>query len=56
MYEIAKPDEVLLVIPADIGRIAGKQAEEFHKLANITGVIITKTDGTAKGGGALSAC
>ncbi|MEM5793524.1 MAG: signal recognition particle receptor subunit alpha [Candidatus Aenigmatarchaeota archaeon] len=56
MYEIAKPDEVLLVIPADIGRIAGKQATEFHKLANISGVIITKTDGTAKGGGALSAC
>lgn len=56
MYELAKPDEVLLVIPADIGRIAGKQAQEFHKLANITGVIVTKTDGTAKGGGALSAC
>lgn len=56
MYEITKPDEVLLVIPADIGRIAGKQAEEFHKLANITGIIVTKTDGTAKGGGALSAC
>lgn len=56
MYKIVKPDEVLLVIPADIGRVAGKQAEEFHKLANITGIIITKTDGTAKGGGALSAC
>jgi len=56
MYDLAKPDEVLLVIPADIGRIAGKQAQEFHRLVNITGVIITKTDGTAKGGGALSAC
>ncbi len=56
MYEIVKPDEVLLVIPADIGRIAGKQAREFHKLAKITGIIVTKTDGTAKGGGALSAC
>jgi len=56
MYELVKPDEVLLVIPADIGRIAGKQAEEFHRLVNITGVIVTKTDGTAKGGGALSAC
>ncbi|NCS70623.1 MAG: signal recognition particle protein [Candidatus Aenigmarchaeota archaeon CG_4_10_14_0_8_um_filter_37_24] len=56
MYEMVKPDEVLLVIPADIGRIAGKQAEEFHKLTRVTGVIITKTDGTAKGGGALSAC
>jgi len=56
LYKTAKPDEVLLVIPADIGRIAGKQAKEFHKLANITGVIVTKMDGTAKGGGALSAC
>ena len=56
MYDLVKPDEVLLVIPADIGRIAGKQAEEFHRLVNITGVIVTKTDGTAKGGGALSAC
>jgi len=56
LYKITKPDEVLLVIPADIGRIAGKQAREFHKLANITGVIVTKMDGTAKGGGALSAC
>jgi signal recognition particle subunit SRP54 len=55
LYEIAKPDEVLLVIPADIGRIAGKQAEQFHKLAHVTGVVITKTDGTAKGGGALTA-
>ena len=56
MYELVKPDEVLLVIPAEIGRIAGKQAQEFHRLVNITGVIVTKTDGTAKGGGALSAC
>ncbi|OGI15755.1 hypothetical protein A3K63_00050 [Candidatus Micrarchaeota archaeon RBG_16_49_10] len=56
MNAIARPDEVLLVIPADIGRIAGKQAEEFHKLVGVTGVIITKMDGTAKGGGALSAC
>jgi len=56
MYEIAKPDEVLLVLPADIGRVGGKQAEEFSKLVGITGVIITKMDGTAKGGGSLSAC
>jgi signal recognition particle subunit SRP54 len=56
MNEICQPDEVLLVIPADIGRIGGKQAEEFHKLVRITGIIVTKMDGTAKGGGALSAC
>jgi len=50
-----KPDEILLVIPADIGQAARKQSEEFNKLVGITGVIVTKLDGTAKGGGALSA-
>ena len=54
--KIIKPDEVLLVIPADIGKIAGKQAKEFNKLVGITGVIITRMDGTAKGGAALAAC
>jgi signal recognition particle subunit SRP54 len=49
-----KPDEVLLVIPADIGQAARKQAEEFNKLVGITGLVVTKLDGTAKGGGALS--
>jgi len=56
MAKVCQPDEVLLVLPADIGRIGGKQAEEFNKLVGITGIIITKMDGTAKGGGALSAC
>src|SRR3989338_5865997 len=51
-----KPDEILLVIPADIGQAARKQAEEFVKLVGITGVIVSKLDGTAKGGGALTAC
>ncbi|MEM5777014.1 MAG: signal recognition particle receptor subunit alpha [Candidatus Aenigmatarchaeota archaeon] len=54
--EIAKPDEVLLVIPADLGRVAGQQATEFNKLVGITGVIVTKMDGTARGGAALSSC
>ena len=51
----ARPDEVLLVIPADIGQAARKQAEEFNKLVGITGIIVTKLDGTARGGGALAA-
>ncbi len=51
-----KPDEVLLVIPADIGQAARRQAEEFVKLVGITGIIVSKLDGTAKGGGALTAC
>jgi len=53
--EIVKPDEVLLVIPADLGKVARVQSEEFHKLVGVTGVIITKMDGTAKAGGALAA-
>jgi signal recognition particle subunit SRP54 len=56
LKEVIKPDEILLVIPADIGQAAKQQAEEFHKLVGITGVIVTKLDGTAKGGGALTAC
>jgi signal recognition particle subunit SRP54 len=51
-----KPDERLLVISADIGQAAQSQAEQFHKSCNISGVIATKMDGTAKAGGALSAC
>ncbi|RME55532.1 signal recognition particle protein [Candidatus Woesearchaeota archaeon] len=51
-----KPDETLLVMSADIGQAAQKQAEQFNKSCGVTGVIITKMDGTAKGGGALSAC
>jgi signal recognition particle subunit SRP54 len=49
-------DERLLVISADIGQAAEKQATKFHESCNITGVIATKMDGTAKAGGALSAC
>ncbi len=55
MGKTIKPDEVLLVLPADIGQAARKQAEEFNKLVGITGLVITKLDGTAKGGGALAA-
>jgi len=51
-----KPDERLLVISADIGQAAQKQAQQFHQSCNITGVVATKMDGTAKAGGALSAC
>ncbi|MBW2974679.1 signal recognition particle receptor subunit alpha [Candidatus Woesearchaeota archaeon] len=50
------PNENLLVISADIGQAAQKQAQQFHDSCHITGVIATKMDGTAKAGGALSAC
>jgi len=51
-----KPDNVILVIPGDIGQTAKKQASEFKKSCNIDGVIVTRLDGTAKGGGALTSC
>jgi signal recognition particle subunit SRP54 len=50
------PDETFLVLSADVGQTAEKQAIAFHEKCHVTGVIITKLDGTAKGGGALSAC
>lgn len=50
------PDESFLVINADIGQTAEKQAQAFHETCKVTGIIITKLDGTAKGGGSLIAC
>ncbi|MFH1311524.1 MAG: signal recognition particle receptor subunit alpha, partial [Nanoarchaeota archaeon] len=51
-----KPTETILVIPADIGQAAKKQSKEFKEAVNISGVIITRMDSTARGGGALTAC
>ncbi len=42
--------EILLVLDATTGQNAVRQAEEFREAANITGIILTKLDGTAKGG------
>ncbi|MBI4017461.1 MAG: signal recognition particle protein [Candidatus Aenigmarchaeota archaeon] len=56
LNSILQPDERLLVIPADLGQQAGPQATAFRDAVGVTGVIVTKMDGTAKGGGALSAC
>jgi fused signal recognition particle receptor len=44
------PDEILLVIDATVGQNGITQAKVFHQELNITGLIITKLDGTAKGG------
>lgn len=49
-----QPDEKLLVVSADVGQVARKQAEEFNKAIGLTGVIVTKMDGSGRGGGALS--
>ena len=51
----AKPDERFLVLDAAVGQQAGPQSQAFHDAVGITGVILTKLDGTAKGGGAISA-
>ena len=51
-----KPTETILVMPADIGQAAKKQSQEFKDAVDILGVIITRMDSTAKGGGALTAC
>jgi len=49
-------DYSILVIPADIGQAAKKLASEFQDACKINGVIITRMDSSAKGGGALTAC
>jgi len=53
--KIIQPDEILLVLDATVGQQAGPQAAAFHEAVGVTGVILTKLDGSAKGGGALSA-
>ncbi|MFT4905101.1 MAG: signal recognition particle subunit SRP54 [Natronomonas sp.] len=52
---VVDPDRNLLVLDAAIGQGAKDQAERFHDAVGIDGVMITKLDGTAKGGGALAA-
>ncbi len=44
------PDDVYLVLDATTGQNAMQQAKEFMKVADITGIVLTKLDGTAKGG------
>lgn len=56
LNKILRSDERVLVIPADLGQKAEEQSKSFQEAVDITSVIITKMDGTAKGGGALSAC
>jgi signal recognition particle subunit SRP54 len=51
---VAKPREVLLVVDAMTGQEAVAVADEFHKRVSITGLLLTKVDGDARGGAALS--
>ncbi|HPY59348.1 MAG TPA: signal recognition particle protein Srp54 [Methanospirillum sp.] len=55
LNEITNATHRWLVLDAALGQQAREQARRFHEAVNIDGVIITKMDGTAKGGGAMSA-
>jgi signal recognition particle subunit SRP54 len=50
-----KPDEVMMVIDGTIGQQALIQAKTFHEATPIGSILVTKLDGSARGGGALSA-
>jgi signal recognition particle subunit SRP54 len=52
---LTRATERWLVIDAQVGQAAGPVAASFHQLAGVTGIVVTKLDGTARGGGALSA-
>jgi len=51
----ANPDLALLIIDGTIGQQCHSQAEAFHKVVPVGGIVITKLDSSAKGGGAIAA-
>ena len=55
LYQLASPKEVLFVVDAMMGQDALESARVFSKTVPITGIVLTKADGDAKGGAALSA-
>ncbi len=55
LAEQIKPNEIILAIDASIGQAAMSQATAFNETTKIGSIFVTKLDGTAKGGGALSA-
>ena len=54
VHKAASPTETLLVLDAMTGQEAVRVAEEFHSRINVTGLVLTKMDGDARGGAALS--
>jgi signal recognition particle subunit SRP54 len=54
LKRVAPPDELLLVADAMSGQDAVKVADEFHRRLHVTGVVLSKLDGDARGGAALS--
>ena len=55
LSEVVEPNEAILVVDGTIGQQAQEQAKAFAKSTDVGSIIITKLDGSAKGGGALSA-
>ena len=55
IYSKVKPDLNLLVVDGTIGQQSFNQAAAFHKASPVGGIVVTKLDGAAKGGGALAA-
>ncbi|MFQ6127701.1 MAG: signal recognition particle protein Srp54 [Thermoplasmata archaeon] len=53
--QVTNPTETVLVLDATMGQQAGPQAKAFHDAVGVTSVVLAKLDGSAKGGGALSA-
>ena len=54
LKRLLNPQEILFVADAMTGQDAVNSADEFHKQASLTGVVLTKMDGDARGGAALS--
>ncbi len=54
LKKILNPSEILFVADAMTGQDAVRSADEFHKKLSLTGVVLTKMDGDARGGAALS--
>jgi len=54
LRERIQPDEVLLVADSALGQEAVNVAKHFHEAVNLTGIVLTKLDGDARGGAALS--
>ncbi|RBQ24030.1 Signal recognition particle 54 kDa protein [Candidatus Methanobinarius endosymbioticus] len=55
LSSVIEPNEAMLVIDGTIGQQAGEQAKAFANTTDVGSIVITKLDGSAKGGGALSA-
>ena len=54
LKRLLNPQEILFVADAMTGQDAVRSADEFHKKLTLTGVVLTKMDGDARGGAALS--